>query len=118
VNQRDARLHVLTLTPFFPSDRNEVSGCFVAEPVEQVKEFGVDSTVIAVSPIYRLRKHSIRSAAAEWVRYPQPPGTFGLSSAGMLLYACLLGRIQKLHKARPIDVIHAHAALPCGHAAA
>jgi len=116
-NQRDARLHVLTLTPFFPSDRNEVSGCFVAEPVEQFKEFGVDSTVIAVSPIYHPRKHSIRSAAAEWVRYPQPPGTVGLSSAGMLLYARVLRRIQKLHKARPIDVIHAHAALPCGHAA-
>jgi len=60
VNQRDARLHVLTLTPFFPSDRNEVSGCFVAEAVEEFKEFGVDSTVIAVSPIYHLRKHSIR----------------------------------------------------------
>lgn len=117
-NQRDARLHVLTLTPFFPSDRNEVSGCFVAEPLEEFKEFGVDSTVIAVSPIYHPRKRSIRSAPAEWVRYPQPPGTLGLSSAGKLLYMRLLRRIQKLHKVRPIDVIHAHAALPGGHAAA
>ena len=111
-------LHVLTLTPFFPSDQNEVSGCFVAEPIEQLKQFGVDSSVIAVSPIYHPRKQSSSSAAADWVRYPQVPGTLGLSSAGKLLYARLLGRIRQLHSVKPIDVIHAHAALPCGHAAA
>ena len=111
-------LHVLTLTPFFPSDENEVSGCFVAEPIEQLREFGVESSVIAASPIYYPRKHSGSSGAAEWVRYPQVPGTLGLSGAGKLLYARLLGRIRKLHSVKPIDVIHAHAALPCGHAAA
>jgi teichuronic acid biosynthesis glycosyltransferase TuaC len=111
-------LHVLTLTPFFPSDQSEVSGCFVAEPIEQLRKFGVDSSVIAASPIYYPRKHSSSSAAAEWVRYPQVPGTLGLSSAGKLLYARLLGRIRRLHTVKPIDVIHAHAALPCGHAAA
>jgi len=111
-------LHVLTLTPFFPSDKNEVSGCFVAEPLELLRQFGVDSSVIAVSPIYHPRKYSSSSAAAEWVRYPQVPGTLGLSSAGKLLYARLLGRIRRLHSMKPIDVIHAHAALPCGHAAA
>ncbi len=111
-------LHVLTLTPFFPSDQNEVSGCFVAEPIEQLSQFGVGSSVIAASPIYYPRKHSSSSAAAEWVRYPQIPGNLGLSSAGKLLYARLLGRIRQLHSVKPIDVIHAHAALPCGHAAA
>jgi teichuronic acid biosynthesis glycosyltransferase TuaC len=111
-------LHVLTLTPFFPSDQNEVSGCFVAEPIEQLRQFGIDSSVIAASPIHYPRKHSSSSAAAEWVRYPQLPGTLGLSSAGKLLYARLLGRVRQLHSVKPIDVIHAHAALPCGHAAA
>jgi teichuronic acid biosynthesis glycosyltransferase TuaC len=111
-------LHVLTLTPFFPSDLNEVNGCFVAEPIEQVKQFGVDSSVIGVSTIYHPRKQSSPSAAADWVRYPQVPGNLGLSSAGRLLYACLLRRTSKLHSVKPIDVIHAHVALPCGHAAA
>jgi teichuronic acid biosynthesis glycosyltransferase TuaC len=110
-------LHILTLTPFFPSARNEVSGCFVAEPIEQLRQFGVESSVIAVSPIYYPRKHTSSSAAAEWVRYPQVPGTIGLSGAGKLLYARLLGRIRQLQSVKPIDVIHAHAALPCGHAA-
>ncbi len=114
----ESALHVLTLTPFFPSDQNEVSGCFIAEPIEQLERFGVDSSVIAVSPIYYSRKRPSSTAAAEWMRYPQVPGNLGLSSAGKLLYARLLGRVRKLHDTKPIDVIHAHAALPCGHAAA
>ncbi len=111
-------LHVLTLTPFFPSDQNEVSGCFIAEPIEHFRQLGIDSSVIAVSPIYYPRRRASLSAAAHWVRYPQIPGNLGLSSAGKLLYARVLGRIRRLHSARPIDVIHTHAALPCGHAAA
>jgi teichuronic acid biosynthesis glycosyltransferase TuaC len=111
-------LHVLTLTPFFPSSENEVSGCFVAEPIEQFKQLGVESSVIAVSPIHHPRKKPSSSSAAEWVRYLQVPGNFGLSSAGKLLYARLLPRVQRLHRVKRIDLIHAHAALPCGHAAA
>ena len=111
-------VHVLTLTPFFPSNQNEVNGCFIAEPIEELRQFGVDSSVIAVSPIYYPRKQPSLSAPAEWLRYPRVPGNLGLSSAGNLLYARLLGRIRKMHNAKPIDVIHAHAALPCGHAAA
>jgi teichuronic acid biosynthesis glycosyltransferase TuaC len=110
-------LHVLTLTPFFPSDQNEVSGCFVAEPIEQLRQFGFDPSIIAVSPIHYSRRRASSSTVAEWVRYPQIPGNLGLSSAGKLLYARLLGRVRKLHGEKPIDVIHAHAALPCGHAA-
>jgi len=111
-------LHVLTLTPFFPSVQNEVSGCFIAEPIEQFKQYGVESSVMAASPIYYPRRQSSSWAPAEWVRYPRVPGNFGLSGAGKFLYARLLGRIRQLHSVKPIDVIHAHAALPCGHAAA
>jgi glycosyltransferase involved in cell wall biosynthesis len=112
-------LNVLTITPFFPSDQNEVDGCFVAEPMEQFENLGIESSVIAVSSIYHRRKRSIRSAPADWVRYLQcPPGILGLSSAGKFLFRRLLPRVEKLHRAKPIDVIHAHSALPCGLAAA
>jgi glycosyltransferase involved in cell wall biosynthesis len=110
-------LHILTLTPFFPSAENEVSGCFIAESLDQLKQLGVESTVIAVTPIHYARKKPSALAPAEWVRYPQLPGNFGLSSAGKFLYARLAGKMRKLHRAKPIDVIHAHTALPCGHAA-
>ena len=111
-------LHVLTLTPFFPSHRNAVNGCFIAEPLDQFRHFGADSSVMAVSPLHYARKHSTASAPADWVRYPQLPGTFGLPSAGNLLYLSILRQLQKLHATRRVDVIHAHAAMPCGHAAA
>ena len=116
--ERAAPLHVLTLTPFFPSLENEVGGCFVHEPLEALAELGVVSSVIAVSPIYNRRQHSHPRARAEWVRYPQIPGTMGLASAGNLLDARIVRVVRDLHRKRPIDIIHAHAALPCGQAAA
>jgi teichuronic acid biosynthesis glycosyltransferase TuaC len=111
-------LHVLTLTPFFPSAGDEVSGCFIAESNKQLEQFGVRSSVMAVAPIHYPRKKANQSAPADWVRYPQIPGNLGLSNAGRWLYARLLAEVPRLHRRRPIDVIHAHAALPCGHAAA
>jgi len=54
---------------------------------------------------------------ATWIRYPSIPGGIGLASAGAFLYATLISKIRKLHRSQPIDLIHAHAALPCGHAA-
>jgi teichuronic acid biosynthesis glycosyltransferase TuaC len=111
-------LHVLTLTPFFPSDKNEVRGCFIAEPLERLKDLGVASSVIAVSPMHYPRQNSSVSAAAEWVRFPQLPGNAGLPTAGKLLYASIIKRVRHIHSVRPINLVHAHAALPCGHAAA
>jgi teichuronic acid biosynthesis glycosyltransferase TuaC len=113
-----AKLHVLTLTPFYPSDGDEVSGCFIAESLQQLSAYGVASSVIAVDSIYHARKKPAQTFPAEWIRYPQLPGNFGLSSAGKFLGKILLSRVRELHQHSPIDVIHAHAALPCGQAAA
>jgi teichuronic acid biosynthesis glycosyltransferase TuaC len=118
MSQNPSALHVLTITPFFPSDQNEVNGCFVAEPIEQLRRLGVDCSVIAVSPLHHPRKRPILAAWAQWVRYPQIPGTLGLSSAGNLLFGRLLKKVENLHRSKPIAVIHAHSALPCGQAAA
>ncbi|MFZ1005869.1 MAG: glycosyltransferase family 4 protein [Candidatus Sulfotelmatobacter sp.] len=112
------KLHVLTLTPFYPSSGDEVSGCFVAETLEQLTTQGIRSSIIAVDSIYHPRKKSSREFSAEWIRYPQLPGNFGLSSAGGFLDSVLSSRVRQLHQSSPISVIHAHAALPCGHAAA
>jgi teichuronic acid biosynthesis glycosyltransferase TuaC len=113
-----AKLHVLTLTPFFPSDGDEVSGCFVAESLRQLEGEGMASSVIAADSIYHAGRKPSQQSPGEWVRYPQLPGNLGLSSAGTFLGLRLLCRVWKLHQQTPIDVIHAHAALPCGHAAA
>jgi teichuronic acid biosynthesis glycosyltransferase TuaC len=113
-------LHVLTITPFYPKIGNESGGCFVAEPLVELSRAGVQSTVFAVEPFYRPKPHKSASSApnAEWYRYPALPGGIGLASSGSGLYMRLRGPAETLQARSPIDVIHAHGALPCGHAAA
>jgi teichuronic acid biosynthesis glycosyltransferase TuaC len=112
-------MHVLTLTPFYPTASDDAAGCFVAEPLRLLPEFGAESSVIAAQPWYRGSVvASPEAPPASWVRYPALPSGLGLSSAGNFLFARLHSRVCDLHRLRPIDLIHAHAALPCGHAAA
>ena len=110
-------LHILTLTPFFPFAANPVYGTYVSEPIEHFAEFNLRSTVIGVSPLHRERRHPSPSASAEWLRYPAVPGNLGLTTAGFFLYHRLVAFVQRLHQRSQIDLIHAHAALPCAHAA-
>ncbi|HUK25557.1 MAG TPA: glycosyltransferase [Terriglobales bacterium] len=111
-------IHVLTLTPFYPSAADAVSGCFVAEPLLALSCAGVRSSVIAVQPFYRAASFPAESFPAQWVRYPSIPSGLGLASSGRFLFGRLLPLVRSLHAEQPIRVIHAHAPLPCGHAAA
>jgi glycosyltransferase involved in cell wall biosynthesis len=112
-------IHVLTLTPFYPVRDDDAQGCFVAEALSRTEAVGVENTVLAVQPAYR-RFAGANDAAfpAHWKRFLALPGNVGLPSAGALLYAAILPKVRRLHKAKPVHLIHAHAALPCGHAAA
>lgn len=118
VRPREA-LHVLTLTPFYPRDDDDAQGCFVAEPLPWTEQYGIANTVFAAQPFYRGRARTSRSATPiYWNHFFAVPGGFGLPTAGAFLYASTLAGIRKLHGANPIHLIHAHSALPCGHAAA
>jgi teichuronic acid biosynthesis glycosyltransferase TuaC len=109
---------VLTLTPFYPSAPDDGAGDFVAEPLRELERLGIDCCVVAVRPLYLSSAESDPTApVATWIRYPCIPGGIGLASAGAFLYASLISRVRKLHHSQRIDLIHAHAALPCGHAA-
>jgi teichuronic acid biosynthesis glycosyltransferase TuaC len=112
-------LHLLTLTPFYPLRGDNSQGCFVAEPLSALERLGVTNTVRVVSPFYR-RNATVNDSAipAQSVRYFSFPGGCGLSSSGFFLFARLLPEVRRLHSSYPVDVIHAHSALPCGHAAA
>lgn len=115
---RGRSLHVLTLTPFYPSDSDDAGGCFVAEPITALANEGISQTVFAVQPFYREKRRMRQSAIpTAWLRYFALPSAAGLSTAGAFLFARIIGRVRELQRARPIDVMHAHAALPCGHAA-
>jgi glycosyltransferase involved in cell wall biosynthesis len=111
-------MRILTLTPFYPTASDDAVGCFIAEPLRELEKFGVNSCVVAVRPLHGGSGGSNAIApVATWIRYPSIPGGIGLPSAGAFLYASLISKIRKLHWSQRIDLIHAHAALPCGHAA-
>ncbi len=80
---------------------------------------GVKSSVIAVQSAYRGQVIASRdSYPATWMRYPALPRMAGLALSGRSLYARMRKAVRRLHAAEPLRLIHAHAALPCGYAAA
>jgi glycosyltransferase involved in cell wall biosynthesis len=112
------RIHVLTLTPFYPSEHNDANGCFVSEPLKWVARLDIVNSVFAVQPIYRERLRRRQGVVrAAWLRYFSLPGGFGLPTAGAFLFARIVGRVRELHHSHRIDLVHEHAPLPCGHAA-
>jgi teichuronic acid biosynthesis glycosyltransferase TuaC len=112
-------IHVLTLTPFYPSEGDDAGGCFVAEPLEWFPiALGIVNTVFAAQPVYRRRLRArTENIPVEWLGYFSLPGGFGLPTAGAFLFARIVSRVRELQRVRRIDLIHAHAPLPCGHAA-
>jgi glycosyltransferase involved in cell wall biosynthesis len=71
-----------------------------------------------VQPVHRATAGS-KTAAPDVVsiRYLCVPGGIGLASSGAFLYQALLAKVRNMHRSQRIDLIHAHSALPCGHAA-
>lgn len=79
---------------------------------------GVTNSVMVASPVYRRRPPAhVSTPSAASVHYLSLPSGWGLSSAGAFLFTALLPRVRVLHRKNPMHLIHAHAALPCGHAA-
>jgi len=115
-NAQARSLRVLTLTPFFPSIEDPGQGGFIAEPLAMMEAFDIANEVIVAQPFYRRARHA-KTPAVTWKKYFSIPGNAGLCSAGAFLAASILPTILKKHRETPFDVIHAHAALPCGHAA-
>jgi teichuronic acid biosynthesis glycosyltransferase TuaC len=110
-------MHVLTLTPFYPTAEDDTSGCFIAESVGELQQQGTESSVIAAYPMHHSHPDSDPKApSATWKKYFCLPGNPGLSTAGRFLHAALKSHVRQLHARQPISLIHAHAALPCGQA--
>jgi glycosyltransferase involved in cell wall biosynthesis len=110
-------VRILTITPFYPSTPDDGQGCFVSEPLLWTERMGIDNRVLAIQPFYRRIEPGASTPRANWMRYPSLPAALGLPTAGTFLFARVLPTVRRLHEAGAIDLIHAHAPLPCGHAA-
>jgi len=95
-----------------------MSGRFVSEPLAWLAKLGVCNKVFAVQPLCLGRDRASDCALpADWIRHFALPGAFGIPIDGVSVFARLVGRVRELHAIKPIDLIHAHTPLPCGHAA-
>ena len=111
-------LRVLTLTPFYPSAEDPTQGEFISQPLTRMESLGISHEVIAIQPFYRRRSHCAENGTVAWKNYLSIPGNVGLPLAGKFLAAGAMPTILRKHRETPFDLIHAHAALPCGYAAA
>jgi glycosyltransferase involved in cell wall biosynthesis len=118
VRSQTRTLRVLTLTPFYPNRENAAEGCFISDVLPRTQRLGISNAVIAVRPRHRGRVHPLESQiSCAWQQYFSFPGNLGLPTAGGSLAHSLADRVQQIHQTDAIDMIHAHAALPCGDAA-
>src|SRR5207245_10961704 len=116
---RRKRLHVLTLTHFYPSDDDDAQGCFVAEPLRAMKELEITNSVLAVRPFYRGQaRPSAAAPSAQWKKYFSLPGGVGLPISGASLFASIFHVVRRIHHRRSINIIRAHSALRSGLTAA
>ena len=73
--------------------------------------------MLAARPMYRPKLQSVSSGVpGEWIRYFSLPGGWGAPIAGAFLFARIIGQLRELHRTERVDLLHAHGALPCGHA--
>src|SRR2546426_9181955 len=115
---RRKRVHVLTLTPFHPSDDDDAQGFLVGEPLRAMRELEITNSVLAVRPFYRGRARPSASApSAQWKRYFSLPSGVGLPISGASLFASIFHAVRRIHRRYSIDLIHPPSSLPCGHAA-
>jgi hypothetical protein len=100
-------MHILTLTPFYPTAIDDASRRFIAESVGELHGQGVESSVIAVYPMHRPHPGcDPKPLPAAWKKYFCLPGNPGLSTAGRFLHAAVKAHVRRIHAQHPVSLIH------------
>ena len=127
------RLRVLVLSRSYPSDLFPTMGLWVGRPTVLL---GERCDVRVVSPVpwcpplpagalfdkyarfRRLPKHEVRDGVAvDRPRFLVGPGTSTYPLEAASYYRAVVRRVERLHRAAPFDLIHAHFVYPDGAAA-
>lgn len=126
-------MKILVISHMYPSTVNTTYGIFVHEQVKALAAEGCEVRVIspvpyAPWPLPLLRKkwqdYSSIPSRDVWEgvqiyypRYIEFPGSYLLHRSGYFMYLGIRGIVKNISKEFPFDLIHAHVALPDGHAA-
>ncbi len=126
-------MKVLILSHMYPVPYNPVYGIFVHKQVKSLAKAGVEVRVVspvpwAPWPLDRLSdkwrgfsevpdRDEIDGITAYYPRYLTYPRAWFFSSSGERMYRGIRGLVSDIRRDFPFDLIHAHVALPDGHAA-
>lgn len=121
------------ISHMYPSSQNTTYGIFIHEQVKALVDEGCEVKVIspvpyAPWPLPALKKKWQGYAAIPsrdlwegvevyYPRYIEFPGSYLLDHSGYFMYLGLREIVKKIYRDFPFDLIHAHVALPDGHAA-
>lgn len=126
-------MNVLFLSHMYPTVVHPSKGVFVLEQARALRKLGINIRVISPQPwapallqfVPRVRKYSyipqramVHGVEVEYPRIPQLPGGGLFFSSGLIYYLSCRGAVRGTIKSSPVDLLHAHAAMPDGFAAA
>lgn len=126
-------MKVLFLTMWYPNAENPVSGTFVHEQAEALRNAGVEIRVMQPIPmapfpvtLLSASYKALASLPAEQQhaghpvyhpRYLTLPRHLLYQHVGDWMFRAVRDRMATLHEEWPFEIIHAHATYPCGYAA-
>lgn len=126
-------MKILIISHMYPSSQSQAYGIFIHKQVKALVEQGCEVKVISPVPyapwpltILKKKWQSYASVPAKdkiegievhYPRYLEFPRSFLLEQAGFMMYLGMRGLLKRLSKEFHFDLIHAHVALPDGHAA-
>ncbi|SHN79575.1 glycosyltransferase family 4 protein [Desulfitobacterium chlororespirans] len=126
-------MKILVISHMYPSTQNPTYGIFVHEQVKALVAGGCEVKVISPVPyapwplpVLKKKWQAYASMPAKdrvdgievfYPRYPEFPRSYLLEHSGALMYLGLRNLVKTIGKEFPFDLIHAHVALPDGHAA-
>ena len=126
-------MKILVISHMYPSTVNPVYGIFVHKQVKALKEQGCDLKVISPVPFApwplpllksKWRKYAsipayglVDGVEVYYPRYLEFPRSYLLQHSGYFMYRSIRRLGERLFRDLKFDLIHAHVALPDGHAA-
>lgn len=124
-------ISALILAYFYPTPKDASTGIFLHEQAKQLRDQGVQITVIAPAPwtpkILRYhpkwRRYAQTPAYAQidglsiyYPRYFRPPGAWFRALSGLSMYHSIKPLAQTLHHREKFNLVNSHALFPAGHA--
>ncbi|MCG1024840.1 glycosyltransferase family 4 protein [Dehalobacter sp.] len=126
-------MKILVISHMYPSSQNPAYGIFIHKQVKALQDQGCEIKVVspvpyapwplpALQPKWRayasIPDHDVVDGVeVHYPRYLEFPRSYFLEQSGYFMYQGIRRQVAQIRRDFPFDLIHAHVALPDGHAA-